>query len=274
MAIAADAAQAIMAIYARAELASITKANDAGPLTEADLAANRVICSGLVMIAPEIAILSEESPWQGGHAQRYWAVDPLDGTKEFLKRNGEFTVNIALVENGRPTLGVVLAPATGEAWVGVTPACSLLLAHEELAQSVALKRQAPGAPWQAIAAAVHLDPNEAFNVVASRSHPSPQLEQWLGRIALNVKFLEKGSSLKLCLVAQGAAHVYPRFGPTSIWDTAAGHAVALASGAAVLVLRDDGGLAGELSYLDATQTLNPFFIVASPAALSLEALMF
>lgn len=275
VAIAAQASEAVLAIYKEAEFAVVDKADEAGPLTEADLQSNAVICRHLNELTPEIPILSEELVWQGGVADRYWAVDPLDGTKEFLKRNGEFTVNIALVEHGRPTLGVVMAPASGETWVGVLPTCSLWVStngrviHDETnsACGLALKREGPGMPWRDISAIKQLDAQEPVRVVGSRSHPSPKLDQWLAQLKRPAVFVEKGSSIKLCLVAEGSAHVYPRLGPTSIWDTAAGHAVALASGASVMSLNEDGASIGELFYLDATQTLNPFFMVASPAFL-------
>lgn len=267
--IALRASDAVIVIYAQAEYRVVDKADEGGPLTEADLASNRIICLGLNMLTPDIPILSEESPWKGGASTRYWAVDPLDGTKEFLKRNGEFTVNIALVENGRPTLGVVMAPVSGEAWVGVMPACSLL-GNGECTGGLALKRNGPKASWQPMQAAVTINEHVGVRVVGSRSHPSLTLAHWLAQVEAPVTLVEKGSSIKLCLVAEGAADVYPRLGPTSIWDTAAGHAVALASGAAVMELNVEGGVLGELFYRDATEVLNPFFMVAAPAFMNLK----
>lgn len=277
VAIAAQASDAVLATYQGAKFSALDKADGAGPLTAADLDSNAVICKALNEFTPEIAILSEELAWRGGAADRYWAVDPLDGTKEFLKRNDEFTVNIALVENGCPTLGVVMAPVSGETWVGVLPACSLWagtngkVIHDEInsACGLALKREGCEMPWRDISAIKQLDAQEPLRVVGSRSHPSPKLDQWLAQLKRPVVFVEKGSSIKLCLVAEGSAHVYPRLSPTATWDTAAGHAVALASGATVLALNAEGVFVAELSYLDATQTLNPFFMVASPAFLKM-----
>jgi 3'(2'), 5'-bisphosphate nucleotidase len=265
--IAVDAGRAIMEIYNKPEDWGVEMKADDSPLTQADLQANDIIVTGLTKLAPDIPVLSEESPWCGGQAATYWAVDPLDGTKEFIKRNGEFTVNIALVENGVPVLGLVHAPVLQQTWLGIVKGlepCSgpvgafLLEGDKRIAiQSVGLPESKP------------------VRVVASRSHPSPELQTWLSQFHQGVELVEKGSSLKLCLVAQGLAHVYPRFGPTCIWDTAAGHAVLLAAGGSVQVVepnrsirpsdseKESQGVIGNslsLRYLDPSQTLNPYFV--------------
>jgi len=239
--IARDAGEAIMDVYARGF--SVTEKADHSPLTEADLAAHRVIVAGLAALPEAIPILSEEDAgsFSGPDAQgRYWLVDPLDGTKEFIKRNDEFTVNIALIERGRPVLGVVLVPVTGVAYV----AAAGLGAHKIHADGkcVAISvagRPAAGATWR---------------VLGSRSHTSAELAGWLEALGAHTIW-PVGSSLKSCLIAEGRADVYPRLGPTSLWDTGAAQAVLEQAGGRVV------GLAGEpLGYASPSQTLNPHFI--------------
>jgi 3'(2'),5'-bisphosphate nucleotidase len=218
-AIAKAAGGEIMGVYAR-DFAAWTKA-DASPLTEADLRADAVIRKGLESAYPGVFILSEESVSpdadRGGD---FFLVDPLDGTREFLKRNGEFTVNIALVSGGRPVAGVVLAPATGEVFFAA---------------------QGLGA-WQETADGAHVSlfntsgpaPGAALRVLGSRSHASEALSRWLARLEVGHTFVAAGSSLKFCRIAQGQADIYPRHGPTCQWDTAAGQAVLEQAGGAVL----------------------------------------
>jgi 3'(2'), 5'-bisphosphate nucleotidase len=247
--IAREASHAILQIYERPDAWGVDMKSDASPLTQADLRANEIICKALARLTPDIPVLSEESPWTGGDSATYWAVDPLDGTKEFIKRNGEFTVNIALVENGKPVLGLVHAPVFKQTWVGAMEG-SLL--HSEPPGAFLLE----GYTRKAIRAA-GLSKTAPVKVVASRSHPSPELKDWLAQFDQGVELVEKGSSLKLCLVAQGLAHVYPRFGPTCIWDTAAGHAVVLAAGGWVQALDSKA----PLCYPNPAQPLNPHFVV-------------
>lgn len=186
---------------------------DGTPVTEADRAAHGVIDMGLRALTPGVPVLSEE-----GRSVRYaeragwttfWLVDPLDGTKEFIKRNGEFTVNIALVTNGRPVWGVVHAPALGRTWWGGSGRGSLLAE--------------PGGEGGPIHVARAI-PASGVVAVKSRSHPSPDLDSYLSRITV-AREIQVGSSLKFCAVAEGRAHLYARFGPTMEWDTGAGHAV-------------------------------------------------
>jgi len=199
----------------------VSRKDDRSPLTAADLAANTVIVAGLRAMQPQYPILSEESA-SVPYAERsrwnpYWLVDPLDGTKEFVSRNGEFTVNIALVEHGNPVLGLVLVPVDGTAYGAAGPGTA--------------RRWRGGGPPEAIAA--RRTPPEGLTVVHSRSHENnAALARYLAdkRVAaLRVS----GSSVKFCLTAAGEADLYPRFGPTMEWDTAAGHAVLLAAGGSV-----------------------------------------
>lgn len=220
IAIAQAAAEAILAVYAR-DFDVVRKA-DASPVTAADLAAHRVIDEGLQALTPDIPVLSEESVEIVSAATRrawprMWLVDPLDGTREFVKRNGEFTVNIALIEAGIATFGVIQAPVNGALWHGA-PGYGAF--RREAGSDIALRtpRPAPGA---------------ALRVAASRSHRDPRTTALLARIG-DATPMPLGSSLKFCLLAEGGMDVYPRFGPTSEWDTAAGQAILEGAGGVVL----------------------------------------
>lgn len=210
----ADAGSAIMAVYEGAF--SVQKKDDNSPLTQADLESQRVILDGLSRLTPDIPVLSEESaqaPWSERQSwTRLWVVDPLDGTREFVKRNGEFTINIALVVNHEPLLGIVAAPALGLLYWGAS-GVGAFSQHRD-APEVAIKVSAPAAP---------------LRVVGSRSHASPETANYLSRLGQH-EMSGIGSSLKFCLIAEGKADLYPRFGPTSEWDTAAGQALLEAAG--------------------------------------------
>jgi 3'(2'), 5'-bisphosphate nucleotidase len=240
-AIAKEAGAAIMAVYA-GEF-DVDLKGDNSPLTRADQAAHEVIAAGLAQAFPGVPVLSEEGrqiPYAERSAwRRFWLVDPLDGTKEFIKRNGEFTVNIALVEDGRVCAGVVYVPAQDTLYFGSTAlGCWKTDAQ---GNSVAIRvRQA--------------DPERGLSVVMSRSHPSPELETYLAELEV-AEAVPVGSSLKLCVVAEGRADLYPRLGPTMEWDTAAGHAVVEAAGGTVATV--DGA---PLCY-NKESLLNPYFIV-------------
>jgi 3'(2'), 5'-bisphosphate nucleotidase len=189
---------------------------DNSPLTLADLESQRVIIEGLKALTPDIPILSEESaqaPWAERQSWReLWVVDPLDGTREFVKRNGEFTDNIALVIDHEPVLGIIGAPAQGLVYWGAARIGAF--SHHRGAQ------QLP----------IHVSPpHQPLRIVGSRSHASPETAAYLTRLAPHV-MTGIGSSLKFCLVAEGGAELYPRFGPTSEWDTAAGQALLEAAG--------------------------------------------
>jgi 3'(2'), 5'-bisphosphate nucleotidase len=242
VALAEQAGQAIMEIYADPAGAVTTKA-DNSPLTQADLVSDRVISAGLAALSSGWPVLSEESA-QIAYAerknwQRFWLVDPLDGTREFIRRNGEFTVNIALIENGVPVLGVVYAP--------VLDVCYFA------AQGVGAFVRRGLAEAQAIGVKIHL-PGEPVKVVASRSHSDARTETLLKKLG-DYQCISMGSSLKLCLVAEGLAHLYPRLGPTMEWDTAAAHAVVTLAGGRVCDL--DGN---ELHY-NKPDLHNPEFLV-------------
>lgn len=215
-AIAQQAGARIMAFYGAAQAAA--KA-DGSPLTQADLAAHDAIIAGLAAACPDLPVISEEDAAraQAPPAGAFVLVDPLDGTREFISGNGEFTVNIALIDNGAPVAGVVFAPALGRLWSGALGAG----AHA---------RGAPDQPAQEIR--VRAPAAEGLVAVASRSHRDADTEAFLAGLPI-AGLRSVGSSLKFCLVAEGQADVYPRFGPTMEWDTAAGQAVLEAAGGRV-----------------------------------------
>ena len=216
--IARDAAAAIMQVYANAF--EVEQKSDASPLTAADRAAHGVIVEGLNRLTPDWPVLSEEDagiPWETRrHWTRYWLVDPLDGTREFVKRNGEFTVKIALIDDGVAVFGVVLAPVGGALWHGVLGQRAYRRDGEV---DVELRTRVPA--------------TGTLRVAASRSHRDARTEALLSRIG-DAETLGLGSSLKFCRIAEGSLDVYPRFGPTSEWDTAAAQCVLEAAGGAVI----------------------------------------
>ncbi|MFW5737395.1 MAG: 3'(2'),5'-bisphosphate nucleotidase CysQ [Spirochaetota bacterium] len=272
--LAARAGDAILEVYESDDVEAERKADDS-PLTLADRRAHDLIDAGLRELAPEIPILSEE----GAHAdyaersgwRELWLVDPLDGTKEFLKRNGEFTVNIALVSDGEPVAGVVYAPVRGQAWAGVAPP----------------RTAAPGRAWKLTRAALDAGPDDAgpddigtpisvrdhdprrIVVIASRTHLNDETKAFIDRVTEafdDVEIVNVGSSLKLCYVAEGRADLYPRYAPTSEWDTAAGHAVVRAAGGEIYQAGPDargaprGHTDRPLRY-NKENLLNPWFVV-------------
>jgi 3'(2'), 5'-bisphosphate nucleotidase len=212
--VALRAAAAIMRVYAGAF--TVERKLDDSPVTQADLESQRIILDGLQTLTPGVPILAEESaqaPWNERRAWReLWVVDPLDGTREFVKRNDEFVINIALIEEHEPLLGLVAVPAQGLVYVGAA-GCG---AYRRLADGTRspIRVAPPAAP---------------LRVVGSRSHSSGQLAAYLADL-MPYEFLGVGSALKFCLLAEGKADLYPRFGPTSEWDTAAGQALLEAAG--------------------------------------------
>jgi 3'(2'), 5'-bisphosphate nucleotidase len=243
--IARRAGREILEVYASGEVAASAKA-DESPLTDADLRAHALIVQALGELTPDVPVLSEEAADTAyavrRHWGRYWLVDPLDGTREFLSRNGQFTVNIALIEGHAPTLGVVHVPVSDTSYRGLS--------------SVGAWRQtAAAAPEPIRVASAAASP---LRVVGSRSHRGDSLDAFLARVGPH-QLLALGSSLKFCIVAAGGADVYPRLGPTSEWDTAAAHAVLVAAGGTVCQL--DGA---PLRYNTREALLNPHFVAYGP----------
>ena len=209
--IAEDAGMGILEIYEQAPQSTMIKA-DESPLTQADLASDLIIKNGIEALSLGLPILSEEStqlPHETrAHWKRFWLIDPLDGTKEFIKRNGEFTVNIALIENGVPVLGVVYAPVLGTFYYAARGLGAWYRNQHSDAKQIHV---------EALKSSLH-------KIVLSRSHADAQTLQLLEKIGAH-QAISMGSSLKMCLVASGEANFYPRLGPTMEWDTAAAHAV-------------------------------------------------
>jgi len=231
-----------------------TYKKDKSPLTNADLLANKIINDHLTITG--IPVLSEENrtmPYSERKSwNSLWIVDPLDGTKEFLKGNGEFTVNIALVKNNKPVLGVIYAPVTGELYFGRSGMGSYRANVEDTDQKIeTIIENAVRLPL------TNLDPNNT--VAVSRSHLNRATEEYIrsrsGK-SENIVLVSRGSSLKICMVAEGSARYYPRFGPTMEWDIAAGHAIAEYAGKTIRKMEDGG----EISY-NKENLLNPDFIV-------------
>ncbi len=248
--LARDAGQRILEIYAQAlahpdgrQSALVHRKLDQSPLTQADLAAHEIITSGLRQHTPEIKVISEESYQPEQMAQvgdRFWLVDPLDGTKEFLSGTGEFTVNIALIHHRHPVLGVVYQPTTQELFWG--------------AGGLGAWRQVGDAPQTTIA----VEPRQAppWRVLASRSHMGPKTKALIERIGAT-QLMQAGSSLKLCQIAAGLADFYPRLGLTSQWDIAAAQAVLEGAGGFVI---DEHGQS--LRY-GQTDIINPHFLATA-----------
>lgn len=243
----AEAGAAILEIYADPERFQAERKDDDSPLTAADLAANRLLVARLQELTPEIPILSEESkqaPWhERKHWSQCWVVDPLDGTKEFLKRNDEFTVNVALVREHQPILGVVYAPALQKWYFAARHEGAWRQDGQGLMQRIRVTEKPAERAWR---------------VVGSRSHNTPEVGAFVAALG-DAEMLSMGSSLKLCLVAEGSADVYPRLGPTSEWDTCAAQAIVEQAGGQVL--NADTGQA--LIYNARESLLNPHFIVCA-----------
>ena len=239
--IAREAGRAILAVYHQDF--SVEHKADESPLTAADLASHRVIVQRLGEIDPSIPVLSEEGadiPFEQRRAwPRYWLIDPLDGTREFVKRNGEFTVNIALIDEGRAVAGVVHVPVSGISYVGQLNEGAWKIDADDKSQPIQVNKKRP----------------RTLRVAGSRSHAGDSLKRFLDRVG-DHEIVSMGSSLKLCLVAEGAADIYPRLGPTSEWDTAAAQAVVEAAGGSVT----DTQLQ-PLRYNTKESLLNPHFLV-------------
>ena len=215
---------------------------DESPITAADIASHNVIVEGLSNLSQDIPVLSEEGaeiPWsERKHWQRFWLIDPIDGTKDFTQRTDEFTVNIALIENGEPILGVVTAPALKEAYWG-------------LRGEGAYKRDNTG-HVQRISVA---PPGEAKRVVASKNHLNEDTKAFIDKLGAH-ELVQAGSSLKFCKIAEGHADIYPRLAPTCEWDTGAAHAVLSAAGGKVETLE------GKPLQYGKEDVLNPHFVAS------------
>lgn len=221
---------------------SVHQKADHSPVTEADLAAHKIILDSLQNLTPDLPVVSEESsqlPFSERRRwERYWLVDPLDGTREFISRNGDFTVNIALVQQNAPVAGVVHIPVENRSYYGVAGAGAYRRQTGRTSDPIHVRPLGEG----------------PVRVVASRSHRSARLDGYLAKLGTH-EIVSRGSALKFCLVAEGAADVYPRLGPTSEWDTAAGHAVLVAAGGQVINVDGD-----RLRYNRKESLLNPHFI--------------
>jgi 3'(2'), 5'-bisphosphate nucleotidase len=245
--LALEAGAAIMEVYGRADF-DVRAKSDASPVTEADELADALIARGLVAAFPEIPVVTEEQA--ASHsvtAARFFLVDPLDGTKEFVQRRGDFTVNIALVEDGVPTRGVVYAPAKGR-----------LFYTDPAGRSQEEAGPFGPEPGPTIPLAVARPDPAALVVVASKSHRDQATDDYIARYKV-ADFRSAGSSLKFCLVAAGEADLYPRLGRTMEWDTAAGQAVLLGAGGRVVRFDDHAPLAYGKKGFE-----NPFFIAHAP----------
>jgi len=243
VALATEAGQAILEVYATDF--DVQEKSDDSPLTQADLASHHCIVAGLEQLTPGIPVISEEeglpSFEERGQWQRYWLIDPLDGTKEFVNRNGEFTVNIALIDSHRPVFGVVYVPVQDKTYLG----CE--------GHGAELREGGNVAPIRVAGTS-----SAPVRIVGSRSHRGSSLDTFLERLG-DTDIVPMGSSLKFCVIAEGRADIYPRLGPTSEWDTAAAQAVVEQAGGKVLEL--DGK---PLSYNAKEDILNPWFVVIGP----------
>lgn len=245
--IAEEAGRAIMKV--RAEGFEVIEKDDKSPLTRADLASHETIARLLAEHFPGVPVLSEEGKdityEERARWQRLFIVDPLDGTKEFVKELGEFCVCIALAQDGFPVLGAVHAPVWGKTYVG--------------GLGIGAWRREKGAAWEQIR--VRTPDPAGYVVLASRSHPSPPTEQWLERVTVKER-VSAGSALKFCQVAEGTADLYPRLGYTREWDTAAGQAVLEGAGGSVLVLNEAGEPTHRMP-VNKPDLLNPFYLASA-----------
>lgn len=226
--------------------------HDSSPVTDADRLSEEIIVKALETLAPGVAVIAEEAASAGtlpAVGKAFFLVDPLDGTKEFIQGRGEFTINIALVEDGCPVFGIVYAPALSQ-FFATTASDRAVGATLDPQSTAARVADIPARPIEARVA-----DNSALVALASRSHLNPETRDWLSRYAV-ASYKQAGSSLKFCAIASGEADVYPRLGPTCEWDTAAGHAVLAAAGGRVTTL--DGA---PLTYgKSAARYLNPSFV--------------
>jgi 3'(2'), 5'-bisphosphate nucleotidase len=224
---------------------------DQSPLTKADLDSNNIIFSGLQKIDHSIPIISEESlvDWQiRKEWKKYWLIDPLDGTKEFINKNGEFTVNIALIENNTPVLGVIFAPAISKLYYAsknfgsFTLCCNKFLENLDKSSKNQVNKKKE---------------SDHLFVIGSRSHSNKRFDKWLTNNILNYDLIKRGSSLKFCNIAEGYSDLYPRFGPTNEWDIAAGHIILIEAGGSIYSTDNN-----KIVYNSKESMLNPDFIAS------------
>ena len=242
--IALNAGEEILKYYI--EDIEVTHKDDYSPLTKADLASNKIIINALQKLDRTIPILSEESLVEWNERKnwtKYWLVDPLDGTKEFIKKNGEFTVNIALIENHKPILGVIYNPVKSDLYFAQKNYgsykinSSSKLTNLQEAEKIFVANQ-----------------SSIKRIIGSRSHSNQTFDSWVNQNFPNCEIVQAGSSLKFCLIAEGAADIYPRFGPTSEWDIAAGHIIVCEAGGRVRTFENI-----KIYYNEKEDLLNPFF---------------
>ena len=247
--ISVDAGEVILNYYN--ENVDVIYKDDESPLTKADLASHKIITDSIKKITPDIPILSEEEfiDWKIRKKwKKYWLIDPLDGTKEFIKKNDEFTVNIALIENNRPILGVIYTPALNELFYSIKNFGSYkILTKKKLNTLKEAKR-----------ISINKKKSNKIKIVGSRSHSNPILDKWVNKNFNEFDILQKGSSLKFCLIAEGSADIYPRFGPTSEWDIAAGHIILEEAGGKLKSIDNK-----EILYNEKENILNPDFFAYS-----------
>ena len=242
--IALEAGEEILKFY-NADIEVIHK-DDNSPLTKADLASNKIILKFLENLDINLPVLSEETlvEWdKRKNWNKYWLIDPLDGTKEFIKKNGEFTINIALIDRNEPILGVIFAPAKSTLYMAKKNCGAFKINTKVKLDSLD--------DFTKISVSNQLD---CVRVVGSRSHSNANFTNWVKKKFPNAKIVEAGSSLKFCLIAEGKADIYPRFGPTSEWDIAAGHIIINEAGGKISTFNETG-----ISYNTKENILNPEF---------------
>jgi 3'(2'), 5'-bisphosphate nucleotidase len=267
-----DAGRAILEVYGRDF--AVDYKDDRSPLTAADRAAHDILQAALGELPERLPVLSEESaaaPYETRRKwSRFWLVDPLDGTKEFVKRNGEFTVNVALIDHGRPEFGAVYAPVPGTLYLGLAGVGAYRFDRAAEIPDLAAALENPAAHGgRRLPLAASETGRAGLRVVASRSHRNPETQALIEALEARhgpLELVSIGSSLKLCLVAEGTADLYPRLAPTMEWDTAAAQAVVEAAGGSVSAY---GGNA-PLRY-NKPELLNPYFVVAGPNRQALAA---
>ena len=244
--IAIDSGKEILNIYNNEII--VNSKEDKSPITQADINSNNLIVSRLIKLDPNIPILSEESlvKWENRKDwNKYWLIDPLDGTKEFINRNGEFTVNISLIENNYPIFGIIYSPVKSLLYYALkNNGCYKLKTNSNLTTLKDFKK-----------ININKENKSTIKIIGSRSHSSKEFQKWVEKRFINYELITIGSSLKFCILAEGEADIYPRLGPTSEWDIAAGH----------IILEEAGGKLKSIDNMDILYNtkegiLNPYFI--------------